>query len=151
MNVNEATEFFKGLINKTNKKSEIKIYTDFVGVLSALKNRKLTEEELQSIEKKLNKLTLKTNPEKKHLRQKLSEFKTYLKNEFSLITEGYYTTLGIAFGPGFGMVLGAIVLNFLDRSVGMTYGMILGLIFGLIIGRNLDAKAEKQNRVLKTK
>ena len=152
MNINEATEFFKGLINKTNKKADIKIYEDFIGVLSALKSRELIEEDLDSIEKELNNLKLKANPEKrkKYFMQKLSEFKTYLKKEFSLITEGYYTTIGIAIGPGFGMVLGLIVLNFLERSLGMTYGMMGGMALGYLIGRNLDAKAEKQNQVLKT-
>jgi len=153
MNINEASDFLKGLISETNKKTEIKIYTDFIVVLSALKNRELTEEELESIEKKLNNLKLKAHPEKKknYFRQQLSEFETYLKKEFSLITEGYYTALGIAIGPGFGMVLGMIVLNFLERSLGMTYGMIGGMVLGYFIGRNLDAKAEKENRVLKTK
>jgi len=152
MNINEASDFLKGLISETNKKSEIKIYAEFNKVLSALKNRDLTEEELQSIENKLNDLNLKDNSEKrkKHLKQKFSEFTSYLKKEFSLITEGYYATLGIAFGPGFGMVFGMIILNFLDRSLGMTYGMIGGMALGLLIGRIMDKDAEKQGRVLKT-
>ncbi len=153
MNINEASDFLKGLISETKKKSEIKIYNDFLGILSALKEKGLTEEELLSIDKKLSGLNLKANPakRKKYLMLKFQEFTTYLKKEFSLLTEGYYTTIGIAIGPGFGMVFGLIVLSFIERSLGLTYGMIAGMLIGYLIGRNLDAKAEKQNRVLKVK
>ena len=150
MDINEATDFLKSLLNETDKKSEIKIYEDFIVVLDTLRNRNLKEEELQSIENQLNNLKLKENSvrKKKHFSQKLSVFKTYFKKEFSFITKGYYSTLGIALGPGFGMVLGIILLSSLERSVGMVYGMIGGLILGQIIGSTLDAKAEKENRVL---
>lgn len=150
MNINEATDFLKSLLNETDKNSEIKIYEDFIVVLTALRNRNLKEEELQSIENELINLKLKENSarKKKHLSQKFSVFKTYLKNEFSFITKGYYSTLGIVLGPGLGMVLGILLLSSLERSVGMVYGMIGGFILGQIIGSTLDAKAEKENRVL---
>jgi len=153
MNINETSEFFKSLISETKKKSEIKIYNDYLVILSALKEKELTEEELQSIDKKLNNLDLKANPEKrkKHLKLKLQEFTTYLKKEFSLITEGYYSAIGIALGPGFGMVFGIIFLSFIERSLGLTYGIMAGMVIGYFIGLNFDANAEKQNRVLKTK
>jgi hypothetical protein len=153
MNINEASEFFKGLISETKKKSEIKIYNDYLVVLSALKEKELSEEELQSIDKKLNKLDLKANPEKrkKYLKQKFLEITSYLKKEFSLVIEGYYSTIGIAIGPGFGMVFGMIFLSFIERSLGLTYGIMAGMVIGYFIGLNFDAKAEKQNRVLKTK
>jgi len=151
MNINEASDFFNSLINETTKKSEIKIYADFRGILSALKKRDLTEEDLRSIDKKLTNLDLKANPnkKKKYLKRRLQEFTSYLNKDFSLITEGYYSTIGIAFGPGFGMIFGLTVLNFIERSLGLTYGMMGGMILGYIIGHYMDTKAEKENRVLK--
>lgn len=150
MNINEATDFLKSLLNETNKKSEIKVYTDFLDVLSALRNRNLKEEELQSIENQLKDLKLKeySTRKKKHISQKLSVFKTFLKKEFSFITKGYYSTLGITLGPGLGMLVGIIFLSSLERSMGMIYGMIGGFILGQIIGNSLDADAEKENQVL---
>jgi hypothetical protein len=45
MKLNEALKFFKNLIEKTNSKSESKIYKGFIKILSSLKNRELNEEE----------------------------------------------------------------------------------------------------------
>ena len=36
-------------------------------------------------------------------------------------------------------------------GIGVSIGESIGMAFGLTIGRNLDAQAEKKNRVLKTK
>ncbi|MFT4665477.1 MAG: hypothetical protein ACI9RM_001296 [Ulvibacter sp.] len=145
MNINDASDYFESLIIKVNKKSEIKIYETFIAILSDLKNKNLTEEELQSIEEELDMLALKENPEnrKKYFKQKLEAFKEYLKEELFLITEGYYTAIGIALG----MAFGAAFISVFDSAASISFG----LIIGLIIGYNMDAEAEKQNRVLKTK
>ena len=72
-----------------------------------------------------------------------------MNKDFSLIIEGYYTTIGMAIGPAFGMLFGVTVLSFIEKSLGMTYGMIGGILLGYIIGRYKDSEAEKENRVLK--
>jgi hypothetical protein len=145
MNINDASDYFESLIIKVNKKSEIKIYETFIAILSDLKNKNLTEEELQSIEEELDMLALKENPEnrKKYFKQKLEAFKEYLKEELFLITEGYYTAIGIALG----MAFGAAFISVFDSAASISFG----LIIGLIIGYNMDAEAEKQNRVVKSK
>ena len=137
MSINEASDFLNSLIAETVEKSEIKVYQNFLGILTALKNRALMPEELRSIEEELGILKLKECPEnkKKYLKQKYNEFKKYLKAELSFISEGYYTAIGISLGISFGVAL----------------GISLGMIIGLIIGRIMDSEAEKQNRVLKTK
>ncbi len=125
MTINDTINFLESLLTQTDKKSEIKVYENFIAILSNLKNRELTNEELQSIEEELETLDLKSNPEnkKRYFSKKLAEFKKYLKDKLSLISEGYYTAIGMS----------------------------LGMIIGLVIGRNKDAEAEKQGRVLKTK
>ena len=145
MNINEAFDFFKNLITDTDEKSEIRICQKFIAILSDLKNRDLTEKQFQSITEELDTLQLKANSEnrKKHLKQKLSLFIKFLKDEFSLISEGYYTALGISLGLAFGTAFGSIF--------GMGIGISFGMIIGLIIGANMDSEAKKQNRVLKTK
>ena len=143
MNINEAADFFENLIIRVDKKAEIKVYKTFIDILSNLKNRDLTKEELQSIEKELDILALTANPKnrKKYFKQKLAEFQAYLKDKFSLITEGYYTAIGMSLGITLGVVF--------DAQFEMNMALSFGMFFGLIIGRYMDSEAEKQNRVLK--
>jgi hypothetical protein len=149
MNISEAITFLKSILYKTNKKSEIKIYENFVAILTSLKSRDLTNEQLKLIEEELSSLNLKANPEnnKKYLKRKLAEFKKYLKDEFSLIPEGYYTAIGMSLGMSFGVAIG---VSF-GESTGIALGISMGMLIGLVIGRRKDEEAKKQNRVLRTK
>ncbi len=149
MTINNATNYFETLLSRAIKKSEIKIYENFIGILSELKNRNLTEEQLRSIEVELGILKLKEIPEnrRKYLRRKLNKFKIFLREELSLISEGYYTSIGMTLGISFGIVFGTMF----DETFGVSMGLGFGVLIGLIIGRTMDSQAEKQNRVLKTK
>lgn len=149
MTINDATNFLESLLIQIEKKSEIKLYKNFIGILYDLKNRNLTKEQMRSIEEELELLKLKEIPanKKKYMTRKLSDFKKYLKQEFSLISEGYYTASGVALGTSFGIVVGSMFKETIGVSMGLGFGMILGLI----IGKTMDLQAEKQNRVLKTK
>ena len=93
MDINDTSELLNTLSSQTDKKSEKKIYNCFIRILTFLKNRDLTENQLQLIQEKLSSLNLKATTEnrKKYYKQKLSEFKAFLKNEFSFTTEKYYT------------------------------------------------------------
>ena len=149
MTINNTMNFFESLLIQTNKKSEIKVYKDFITILSALKNRDLTDEQLQSIEVELETLGLKSNPKnkKRYFIKKLTAFKNYLKKELSLISEGYYAALGMGLGMSFGIAIGSSF----GESTGIALGISLGMLIGLAIGRNKDAEAEKQGLVLKLK
>ena len=149
MTINNATNYFEKLLSQAIKKSEIKIYENFIGILSELKNRNLTEEQLRSIEVELGILKLKEIPEnrRKYLRRKLNKFKIFLREELSLISEGYYTSIGMTLGISFGIVFGTMF----EETFGVSMGLGFGMLIGLIIGRTMDSQAEKQNRVLKTK
>ncbi len=149
MTINNTIIFFENLLKRTDKKSEIKVYKDFITILSNLKDRELTEQQYHSIENELDSLKLKSNPNKKkrYFSKQLNEFKTYLKDEFSLISEGYYTTIGIGIGMSLGVAIGASF----GESTGIALGISFGMIIGLVIGRKKDSEAEKQGRVLKTK
>jgi len=148
MTIIEASSFFEKLLKEANNKREIRVYKSFNTILSNLRNRDLTEDELMSIETELKTFDLKSNPEnkRKYFSKKLSDFKAYLKEEFSLITEGYYTALGMSLGMCFGVAIGT---SFGAPSTSI--GLAVGMAIGLAIGRNKDLEAEKQNRVLRTK
>ena len=163
MTINDTIGLFNSLLSQTDKKSERKIYNSFIGTLTALINSDLTELQLQSVEEKLNVLNLKANSEnrKKYVTRKLAEFKAFLKDEFSFVSEGYYSglgmTLGMILGGGIGMALGTGIGVIFGMSNGMVFGMTFGIslgagfgmMIGLITGRKKDSDAENQNRVLK--
>ena len=149
MTLNNAIIFFESLQRETSKKSEIKIYKEFIEILSDLESKDLLDKEIQSIETTLSNLDLTANTgnRKKHIKRKLNDFKNYLKEEFSFITKGYYSMIGLSIGMCFGIALGT---SFFGAASGVSLGMIFGMAIGLAIGRYKDAEAEKQNRVLKT-
>ncbi len=142
MTITETMTFFKTLLKETKKKREIKIYKDFVGILSNLKSRDLSDHELMLIENEIEFLNLKS----KHGNRKLNAFKTYLNKEFSLITEGYYTALGMSLGLCFGVAIGTTF-----GATGTSMGLAIVDLIGIVIGKSKDKVAERENRVLKPK
>lgn len=148
MNIIEASSFFEKLLKETDNKREIKIYRSFITILSNLKSRDLADNKLLSIENELKILNLKAYPEnkRKYFSKKLNAFKGYLNEEFSLISDGYYTAIGMSLGMCFGVAIGTSF-----GASGTSMGLALGMLIGLAIGRTKDLEAEKQNRVLRTK
>ncbi len=150
MTLQEANNFFESLKIGTTIKSEIKVYKKFIYVLTELKRRGFSKDEIQSIEAKLDSLNLESNPEngKKYLKKALIKFEKYLKDTFSLTSKRYYTNMGIGLGSSFGILFGIVVLSSFEQSLGISLGLIIGMIIGLIIGRSMDAKALSEGRVL---
>ncbi len=157
MTINETIDFFKRLVIETDKKSEIRVYKKFIAVLSDLVNNNLSEIQIQSIEKKLEDLQLNVNQEnrKKYFNKKYNELLKFLKDEFSLISEGYYTGIGMIFGMIFGnslgLTIGIIIGEGNGIAIGLSMGTGIGMTLGMLFGVTKDAEAKKQGRVLKTK
>ena len=150
MTINEAHTFFEGLKAEAKKKSERKIYEQFQRVLSGLRNKDLSTQEIQLIETELDRLDLRTTPanQKKYFKTALRKFKKYLLDTFKLITKGYYAEMGIALGLNFGILFGIIILSDLERSTGIAVGLAVGMAAGVIIGGRMDARAMKEGRVI---
>ncbi len=144
MKINETLDYFLDLKNRTEQKAEKRIYEKFVGILSDLKHRDLTEKQLDLIETELNKLILKpeTDNKKKFLELKLAVLEKFLRDNLSLVSEGYYCGYGICFG-----MLAGVMAQF---YFGL-FSMLGGMLIGIIIGGIMDSEARKQGRVLKTK
>lgn len=157
MGIKEASEFFKKIQSRTTSRREIKIYARFIGILEGLKNKELTAEQTRQIEEQLDHLQLTTYPEnkKRYFNKRYAEFANYLKTEFSLVTEGYYTaigiSLGISFGAGMGIIFGTSFGGGEGVGIGISMGAGLGITFGILWGKTKDAEAEKNGNVLKTK
>jgi len=150
MTLQEAHNFFIKKTTETTKKSEIKVYDKYIYILSKLKNRAFTKEELHSIEKVLDSFNLKATNEKsiRFFKKALSKFEEFLKDTFSLTSKGHYTQLGTGLGMSFGILFGVVFLASFERSLGISLGLIGGMIIGSAIGRSMDAKALSESRVL---
>jgi len=150
MTLQEAYNFFEGLKTETTKKHEIQVYEKFLHTLTRLKIREFSNDDIQSIEKELDRLNLKSNPEnrKKYFKKALSTFEKYLKDTFSLTTKRYYTELGIALGASFGILFGVVFLSSWERSMGISLGLIIGSGIGGAIGKSMDSQAKAAGKML---
>lgn len=150
MTLQEAINSIESLKNETTKKSEIKIYEKFLHLLTGLKARELSQDEVRSIEAELDSLNAESKLEnrKKYYQKALYKFEKYLKDAFSLTSKGYYTKLYGGLGLSFGLLLGVVFLSNWERSLGISIGLITGMLVGLAIGQSLDNKAVNEGRVL---
>ena len=150
MTLQDAYNFFENLKIETTIKSEIKVYGKFNYILSALKIREFSKDEIQSIETELESFNLKSNPEnrKKYFKKALIKFEKYLKDTFSLTTAGYYTKLYGGLGLVFGLLFGVAILSNLERSLGISLGLIGGMVVGSIMGRKKEAEAKAAGTIL---
>ncbi len=128
MRLAETLDFFQNLKNNTAEKSEIKLYNNYVGILTDLKNRDLTENQVLSIETELENLNLKSESEIsiKLLKKKISEFQKFLKDKLALVPEGYYTGVGV----GTGILLGSIFSLIFQSYLG-AYSILFGINGGM--------------------
>lgn len=149
MTIQEAYTFFEGLKNETTQNSESKIHNEFLSILSKLKIREFSIDEIQSIETELASMDLESNQmtNKKHLNKRLKEFKDYLKEVHALLPGGYYTSIGISLGVAFGVVAGVVFGERSEKSLGLSLGISVGILVGLFIGRHLDSKAKLEGKV----
>lgn len=150
MTLQEAYNFFESLKTKTTKKYEIKVYDKFIHILSELKIKEFSKDDIQSIETELDRLNLESNPEnrKKYFKKALSKFENYLKDAFYLTSKGYYTNLYSGLGLSFGLLFGILFLSSWERSLGISMGLIGGLLIGLIIGQFMDSQAKATGNIL---
>lgn len=162
MSIIETVEIFKKLLKETSNRKEIKLYKVFITILSTLKSKDLTKNQSQLIQEKLSSLNLKATTEnkKKYYKQKLSEFKEFLKNEFSFTSEKYYTEIGMVygmiFGSGVGLTFGTVLgVAFgggtgtaIGTSMGLSMGTGIGMVFGMMFGARKDDEAKRQGKVI---
>lgn len=150
MKLKNAKIFFENLQTETNGKSELKLYREFIQIITSLEKKNLAENEIQAIELELDNLNLKSTPEnrKKYFTKAMNDFKKYLKDTFSLTTKGYYTTYYGGLGLVFGLLFGVAILSNLERSLGLSIGLTGGMIVGSILGRNKDIQVKAAGKML---
>jgi len=152
MTLQDASLYFKNLITTQTKEREQKIYKQFIKLIFALEQHGLSDTEVLRIEQQLDALQLTTSlkNKKRFFNLKLQKFKSYLRNQHGLVNKDHYSNTGLAMGMSFGMLAGLIFGESLGFDNGLIVGMVFGMTLGIIIGKNKDAEAARQNRVLKT-
>ena len=150
MSITDAIDFLKKLSKETNNKRELRIYKDFITILSNLINRDFSEEQVLQIENEIETLNLKSNPENKKLyfNKKMTAFKQFLKTEYSLVPKGYYTNMGIGLGTSFGVLFVVVVLSSFERSMGISFGIMAGMLIGLILGHYMDTQVKEAGKAI---
>lgn len=150
MTLENAYSYFENVSLEATRKSEIKVYEQFLHILSKLKDRSFSTKDLKSIETELDRLNLESNPQnkKKYFKKALNSFEKYIKTKFSLTTKGYYTNLGMGLGLSFGLMFGVAILSNLERSLGISIGLMGGMLVGSVWGRQKDAEAKSAGNVL---
>lgn len=150
MTLPQYYNLFEDLKIKATTKSEIKTHTKFLYIITKLRGREFSKDQIKSIETKLDSLNLESNPKNRnrYFIKALRQFEQFIKTQFSLTTKGYYTNQGIALGSSSGVFLGIIFLSNRERSLGISLGLIIGMVIGLTIGKQMDLKAADEGRVL---
>ncbi len=150
MTLKNAVNFFERLVSETDKKSEIKVYQEFIQIITGLEKRNLSDAEIQLIETEFDDLDLNStaNNNIKYFKKALRHFQKYLKDTLSLTSKGYYTNIGIGLGLTFGILFGIVFLSGFERSLGISLGITFGMLTGLIIGRQMDAKATAAGNII---
>jgi hypothetical protein len=150
MTLQDVGTFFENLKTQTTKKYEIEVYEKFLHILTELKRREFSKEEIQSIETELDNLDLESNPKnkKRYFKKALSKFEVYLKDTYSLTSKEYYTNLYSGLGLSYGVLFGVVLLSNLDRSLGISLGLMAGMLIGLAIGRQKDLEAKATGKML---
>ena len=152
MSIGDTLLFYENLKATATKKSHKKLYSRFVKIFRNLKARNFDKTEIQKIASKIQILQLQSEGmEASFHRKKLSEFTKFLNKEFSLVTEGHYTSMGIIYGMLFGVSLGLPIgtaFGSYGTSMGLSMGIAMGMAIGVAFGAAKDAQAKKENRVL---
>ena len=136
--------FLKKQLNKTNKKSEIKTFENFISILTRLKEKEISPEQLEGIESYLHYLELEKIPSFSNeiFKKKLTQFRKYLKNKLGFVPTNYYTTLALSFGVSF------TVSFSIQKNIDLTIkiGVISAVILVIAIAIMIDSRIKRQNR-----
>lgn len=150
MTIQESINLLQSLTDKTTKKSETKIYEEFIHILQRLDKRDFSKNDIVAIEAKLDELKLESTPKyrKRYLKKRLNDFKRFLIKSFTLTTKNYYTNLYVGLGMSFGVAFGIIIGGRTDSSMGLSLGIGIGMVIGMLLGKSKDALAMSEDRVI---
>ena len=138
--------FFKRQLSKTNKKSEIRTFKNFIAILTHLKEKDLTQEQQNAVESYIKYLELEKIPSFSNelFKKKLSQFRKYLKTKLRFVPNKYYTNIGVSFAIPF--AIGFVV----PYGISTTTLIVISIPVLFVVGISilLDLRIKKQGRAL---
>ena len=151
MTVQRTVVFFQNLQKKAHKNKN-NTYSEFLMIFSALEQKELSQEQLATLERKLSSLRLTEKQPIETYKRKLIALKSFLNEEYALVTTKHFTVYGLVYGVVFGVILGLVLSNFINDGLSINTtilaGAFIGITIGGLFGILLDAKALKKGRVL---
>lgn len=157
MTLQDYNQMFQNRLELATRKSDIRSLKKFVGILTDLEKRELPIDKKEAIVKELNRLESEANArgKGKSNSRKVNSFVNFLKKNYSLVTQGYYRTLGLvlgmSMGTGFGVALGTSLDPAKGTSIGLAMGTGFGMAIGIAIGAAKDKQALAEGRVMDVK
>ena len=139
--------FFKKLLSKTNKKTEVKIFKNYISLLTELKKKELAEEQYTTIESYLKFLELEKIPSYSIdlYKDRLKKFKKHLKSNLKFVPNNLYGSLSISFAVPFAISF------WVQKNLSTQFKLIVSILCIMIIaiGHFVDYRIKKQGRSLK--
>ncbi len=139
--------FLKKQLFKTIDRAEFKTFENFIKILSNLKEKELSQEQLDNIEIYIKYLALEKIPSFNNeiFKQKLASFKKFLRRKMKFVPYNYYTTFGVSFAISFAVGFG------IDAGISITNKLIVISAVSLLIfiGIIIDASIKRQERAFR--
>jgi len=138
--------FLKKLLSKTEKKSEVKTFKNFIQILTDLKEKDLSQDQLEKVESYLTYLELEKIPSFSNelFKGKLGKFKKYLLRKMKFVPTNYYTTWASSFAVSFAVAF--VVQPNIELSIKL--GVIAGALLLIGIGITMDLRMKRHERSL---
>lgn len=142
--LNATIIFLKKQCSKANDKSDIKTFEKFIQLLKRLQEKDLTPEQLEGIESYIQYLELDKIPSisNEMYKQKLTQFKKFLKNKLRFVPKNHYTILTASFGIAFAVAFAVQSTLNISVKIGVFSIALLLIVIGII----LDMRIKKQER-----
>jgi hypothetical protein len=155
MKLEEAIESLdRSAGNASGSSSSIRIKQKFSNILQEVKYKELSPEQLEIVEKELDvilkDLDLEGQNVDHELKKRLKILLDYLRQNFSIVPEGYCSLKGLRLGLSAGFLLMLPLLFYVDSTLNF-YTPLAGLIIGFVLGSLCDRFQKSKGRTLLTR
>lgn len=125
-------------------------YTQFNKLLMELRNKKLSDETVKTINigiNKVNSVSDSDNELSKQIKSTQSQIIKLIEKEHKLVTKNHYRNIWLAIGmAAFGIPLGAAFGAAFGNMAFLGIGLPIGMAIGVAVGTGMDKKAVAEGR-----
>lgn len=137
MKIDEAIERLDRSASISRNNRSVRIKQKFSLILQEIKYKELSQEQVLKVEKELDKIFESLDLEGKNadleLKKMLKNLLNYLRQNFSLVPEGYCSMYGLKVGLSAGLIIMLPLLFYVDSTLKF-YSPLGGLLLGFVLG-----------------